>query len=239
MRRTFAAVLLLLACAPARAQQRTVHFNTKDGCRIEAFYLAPSSGAYVFINTHGLGSAKYEWGPLQDALKKRGYGYLSLDLRGHGESRTCGKKPVDYKTFTKAGWNKLSGDIEAAAAYLKKKKIPGGSMIFCGASIGANLSLKAAAEGRIKPRALVLLSPGLDYAGVKAGAYLPELDRLPALISAAADDAYAWQSGGRLAQAARGRKQPVTFLDGGSGHGVNMFKTPATIPAILAWAAGL
>ncbi|PIU20644.1 MAG: hypothetical protein COT18_01175 [Elusimicrobia bacterium CG08_land_8_20_14_0_20_59_10] len=238
MRRT-AALLLLLTCAPARAQQKTVHFNTKDGCRIEAFYLAPSSGAYVFINTHGLGSAKYEWGPLQDELKKHGYGYLSLDLRGHGASRTCGKKPVDYKTFTKAGWSRLSGDIEAASAWLKKKGIPGGRTIFCGASIGANLSLKAAAEGRIKPRALVLLSPGLDYAGVRAGDYLPGPGRLPVLISAAADDAYAWQSGETLAKAARGRKQPVTFLDGGSGHGVNMFKTPATIPAILAWAAGL
>ncbi|OGR96305.1 MAG: hypothetical protein A2016_03695 [Elusimicrobia bacterium GWF2_62_30] len=240
MRKAFAAILLLLYCAPARAQQKTVRFNTRDGCRIEAAYLAPaSSGAFVFINTHGLGSAKYEWGPLQDALKKRGYGYLSLDMRGHGQSKTCGGKTADYKTFTKADWSKVSLDIEAAAAFLKKNGTAPGRIIFCGASIGANLSLKAAAEGRIKPRALVLLSPGLDYAGVRAGDFLPDSKQVKLLISAAADDTYAWRSGGQLTQQARGKDLPAAFLDGGSGHGANMFTTPATIPAILAWAAGL
>jgi len=51
---------------------------------LEAVYQAASSGAYVFVNSHGLGSGRTEWRVLEDRLKKKGYGYLSLDLRGHG-----------------------------------------------------------------------------------------------------------------------------------------------------------
>jgi alpha-beta hydrolase superfamily lysophospholipase len=228
---------LLLAAALALpgvafGQQKTVAFDTADGCRLNAYYLAPSSGAYVFINTHGLGSGKYEWAPLQEELARRGFGYLSLDMRGHGESATCAGKPVSYKLFTKADWGAVSHDIEAAAAWLKKKGVPPARQVFCGASIGANLSLKAAAEGKLKPAALVLLSPGMDYAGVKAGDYL---EKAPArlLVAASPDDPYAWQSAGALVKAAGGK---ASFADGRSGHGANMFKTPGMTQAIVDWA---
>ena len=235
----FSTIIILFACVPARAQQKTVHFTTKDGCRIEAYYLAPSSDAYVFINSHGLGSAKYEWGPLQDKLKDAGYGYLSIDLRGHGESKTCGGKPADYKLFTKEDWANISRDIQGAASYLKKKGVPAGKMIFCGASVGANLSLKAALEGPIKPKALILLSPGLEYVGVKTEENFTAPRSFKVLVAASQNDPYAWQSSALLIRKAGAKGLPAAFLDGGGGHGVNMFTTPATIPGILAWVAGL
>jgi len=235
----FAAALILLASVPARAQQKTIHFSSKDGCRIEAYYLAPSSGAYVFINSHGLGSGKYEWGPLQDELKKRGYGYLSLDLRGHGESKTCGGKPADYKLFTKEDWAGISRDIQGAAAYLKKRGVPAAKMIFCGASVGANLSLKAAVEGPVKPAAVILLSPGMEYAGVKTEDNFNAPRPFKVLVAASQNDPYAWQSSLLLIREAGAKGLPASFIDGGGGHGVNMFTTPATIPAILSWVAGL
>lgn len=226
---------LLLACAPARAQQKTVHFTTADGCRLEAFYLAPSSGAFVFINSHGLGSDKNEWGPLQDKLKSGGYGYLSLDLRGHGASTTCGGKKTAYLYFTEADWNAASRDIETAAAWLKKKGISPKRMVFCGASVGANLTLKAAAEGSIKPASVVLLSPGLSYAGVKTADYFTAPRAFRVLTVAAREDGYAWESSAALNKAAMAKGLRAYALEGYGGHGVNMFKTPSTIPAILSW----
>ncbi|OIN99214.1 MAG: hypothetical protein COX65_00025 [Elusimicrobia bacterium CG_4_10_14_0_2_um_filter_56_8] len=231
----FSAAAVLACCVPAAAGQKTVHFRTSDNCRIEAFYLAPSSGSYVFINAHGLGSDKNEWALFQKAIKSAGYGYLSLDLRGHGASTTCGGKKTGYMYFTEQDWNNASRDIEAAAAYVKKRGIAPGRLVFCGASVGANLALKAAVEGKIKPGALVLLSPGLSYAGVKTEKYFIAPRTFKALIVAAREDAYAWESAAALNRAAMGKGLPAYTLEGRGGHGVNMFKTPSVIPAIMSW----
>jgi alpha-beta hydrolase superfamily lysophospholipase len=225
-------LLAFTVALPAEAQQRAVKFVTGDGCGIEAFYAAPSSGNYIFINAHGLGSGKEEWGPFQDALAERGYGWLSLDLRGHGGSLDCGGKKADYRKFSKAEWGSASRDIEAAALWLKKKGYK--KIIFCGASIGANLSLKAAAEGAVKPAGVILLSPGLDYAGVKPELYLAKAPKR-LLFAAAEDDRYAWRSALTLHGQAGKKGLRPSSLDGGSGHGVTMFKTPATINEILGW----
>ncbi|MBI4351093.1 MAG: alpha/beta fold hydrolase [Elusimicrobia bacterium] len=224
--------------APVCAQQKTVRFTTPDGCRLEAFYLAPSSGAYVFINAHGLGSDKNEWGPFQQKLKGAGYGYLSLDLRGHGKSGTCGGKEVRYMYFSEAAWNGVSLDIETAAAWLKKRGLPPQRMIYCGASVGANLALKAAAEGGLKPAALILLSPGLEYAGVRAENYFSAPREFRLLSVAARSDLYAWESVLRLNRAAMEKGLSAYSLEAAAGHGVNMFKTPSVVPAILAWVEG-
>ena len=224
--------LLAMAC-PAKAEH-IVSFTSADGCKIEAFYQATSTGGYVFINAHGLGSNKSEWGSFQDALEERGQGYLSLDLRGHGASLTCGGAGTDYKYFTKADWNKVSRDIEAGAAWLKQKGVSAKKMVFCGASIGANLALKAAAQGTLKPAAVVLLSPGLEYAGVTTENNYAVKQSFKILIAASQDDPYAWQSRAWLAKAARAKGLPVNLMEGKSGHGVSMF-SPELMTAIIDW----
>ncbi len=226
---------LLLACGPVFSQQKTVRFNTPDGCRLEAFYLAPSSGSYVFINAHGLGSDKNEWGLFQEKLKSAGYGYLSLDLRGHGKSRTCKGKETKYMFFSEADWNEVSLDIEAAAAWLKKRGLSPEKMVYCGASVGANLALKAAATGALKPAAVVLLSPGIEYAGVKTEKYFSAPRDFQILSVAARNDIYAWESVLKLNRAAMERGLSAYSLEAATGHGVNMLKTPSIIPAIFNW----
>lgn len=235
MRPFLFAALFVLAGAPARAGGQIVNFNSSDACRLEAFYLAPSTGGFVFINAHGLGSNKEEWGVFQAALEARGQGYLSIDLRGHGASLTCGGSAADYKTFTKADWSKVHFDIEAGAAWLKKKGVPPMKMVFCGASVGANLALKAAALGKLKPAAVVLLSPGLDYAGVTTEDNYTVKQPFRVLIAASQDDPYAWQSRAYLAKAARAKRLPVNLMEGKSGHGVNMFKAPELLTDIIDW----
>lgn len=220
----------------AAAQQSAVKFDTSDGCRIEAFYSAPAKGAYTFINVHGLGSDKNEWAAFQAALKNKGYGWLSLDLRGHGGSLACGGKKADYRAFTRADWANASRDIEAGAAWLKKKKA--GKLIFCGASVGANLALKAASESAARPAAVILLSPGLEYAGIRAEDYLPKAPRR-LLLAAAEDDGYAWQSAAALSLAAGRKGLSAAAIDGGRGHGADMLKVPATVAKILDWVSRL
>lgn len=225
----------LALAAPAAAAESTVTFRTSDGCSIQAVFLAPAKGSHILVNTHGLGSNRSEWGPLQAAAAERGYGYLSLDLRGHGGSKACGGRPANYRKFTRSDWAAASRDIEAAALWLREKGYAPGRMVFCGASIGANLSLKAAAEGTVRPAGLILLSPGLDYAGVQSLPYI----RTGMLIAAAPTDQYAWQSSLRLRDAAREKQYICDFSDGGSGHGSGMFRKPGFIRALLDWIPGL
>lgn len=224
----------LALAAPAAAAESTVTFRTADGCLIEAVFSAPAKNSYILVNTHGLGSNRSEWGPLQAAAAERTHGYLSLDLRGHGGSKSCGGKPANYRKFTRADWAAASRDIEAAALWLREKGYAQGRLVFCGASIGANLSLKAAAEGTVKPAGLILLSPGLDYAGVRSLPYI----RPGMLLAAAPTDQYAWQSSLRLQAAAKEKLLPCDFLDGDSGHGSGMFRKPGFINALLDWLPG-
>ncbi len=218
-----------------------MRFDTSDGCRLEAFYQAPSSGSYVFVNAHGLGSNKSEWGALEAELAKKGYGYLSLDFRGHGGSLECGGAPADYRSFRAADWTSLSKDIKAAAAFLKKKGIAARKLILCGASIGANLSLKAVREG-LRPAGVVLLSPGLVYVGVSSEEFFKTDSGIPVFIAASRNDDYAWQSSVYLAEQAGISGVRAVFRAGAGGHGVQMFASeepPGMIGAILDWAKKL
>ena len=231
-------IFLLFVCAagPAGAVE-TVRFTTPDGCGIEALYQAPSTGAYVFVNVHGLGSDKSEWKVLEAELRKKGLGYLSLDLRGHGGSLDCGGEAADYRLFDAARWGSLSGDIKAAAAFLKSKGIPVRRLLLCGASIGANLSLKAVMEG-LRPAGIILLSPGLVYAGIGAEDFFKSDLGIPLFIAASRSDDYSWSSSNYLAAQADVSGIRVVFRAGVGGHGVNMLteeKPPGMIGALLAW----
>ena len=120
-------------------------------------------------------------------------------------------------------WNAAAKDIVAAVSYLKKRKIPASNTVLCGASVGANLVLKAAVDYSLKPAAVIMLSPGLVYAGVGIEEYVHRPLPFALLLAASPDDSYAWQSSLRFVEAAGAAGGKAAFLQGFSGHGVNMF----------------
>ncbi|MCX5785582.1 MAG: alpha/beta fold hydrolase [Elusimicrobia bacterium] len=231
-------------------------FKTSDGCLIAASYGAPAKGKLVFVNIHGLGSNKGEWGAFEKILKARSAGWLSLDLRGHGQSLECAGIKADYRAFGPGDWNAAAKDIAAAVDWLKKRKIPASRTALCGASVGANLALKAAVDHSLKPAAVIMLSPGLVYAGVGIEEYFLRPLPFSLLLAASPDDYYAWQSSMRLFEEARIQKLPASskqpaghsapahsekavFRQGVSGHGVNMFSGAGAplMEEIALWAA--
>ncbi len=202
-----------------------VRFKTIDDCSISAFYQKSSSGTYVFVTAHGLGSSKEEWLSFQKVLTEKGFGFLSFDIRGHGKSLKCGKTSVDYKTFRKEDWSKASNDFLGAVSFLRGKGIGKSKIIFCGASIGSSLALKAATQLKgEKIKYLVLLSPGLAYAKIRTDEIMPRLMGTQILIAASPEDKYSWMSSGSLLSIANKKNIKAQFLAGPGGHGVNMFK---------------
>ncbi|MBI5242312.1 MAG: alpha/beta fold hydrolase [Elusimicrobia bacterium] len=229
MKRILPLALAAAVCPAVRAQaaeQRIVpvRFISTDGVHIAADYLRPRGGKPVLVMLHGLGAGRREWDPLVAELRKLGYGALQFDARGHGESGG-----PSYKTFQRPeDWEAIGRDIAAALAFLKSRGFPPERSGLAGASIGANLMLRSAAK---EPRIpfVILLSPGMDYQGVRMKADFKRFDR-PALLAGAADDAYALRTCRELAPAAR--HEASRFARAASGHGAQMFSGELNRPFV-------
>ena len=117
-----------------------------------------------------------------------------------------------------------TGDILRAAvkALGQKYKIAPGKIAVGGASVGANAAFRYAANHKEVPFA-VLLSPGLEYAGISTEDAVARYGSRAVAMAAAESDGYAFSSVKRLKQLSlpAGR---VTVFEEPSGHGVQMFK---------------
>jgi pimeloyl-ACP methyl ester carboxylesterase len=149
-----------------------VSFLTDDGVLIVGTYYSPSSwhqtSPKAVIVLHMLGRNRNDWNAFASTLSNRsnGFAVLSIDLRGHGESINQDGKTISFQSFTPTDFNRMVLDVKAAKHFLvsQKNMLPN-NIAIVGASIGANIGLKyAASDPSIK--AVVLLSPGLDYRGV-------------------------------------------------------------------------
>lgn len=227
------------AIAPARAKEAklTVRFATRDGVTLVGSYYPPARGPVPSILLlHMLARDRTDWNLLAAKLQAAGWAVLSLDLRGHGESRLQGGKTLHWRDFSDADFNKMVLDVEAAQEYLKGlKEVDLGRMAIVGASIGCNIALNYAAD-HPQVRALALLSPGLEYRGVLSE---PAMRRYgasgrSALIVASTDDPYSADSSKRLKSLAEARTALILYP--GAGHGTRMLAKERDLEErILGW----
>jgi pimeloyl-ACP methyl ester carboxylesterase len=207
---------------------RPVHWKTSDGVLISARYHAPDQPArFQWILLHGLGSSQGEWDAIAHTLAKHGDGILTYDARGHGESTTTVKgELVNYQQWHTAGpgtpWDLMPSDLETAAKALQVQfKVPVALIAVGGASLGANVALRYAGENTKVP-AVLLLSPGLEYAGVTTEDAFRRTAGRPVFMAVSTDDRYAAASVQRLASL-RGDDKLRVVQRSGAAHGVNMF----------------
>lgn len=224
MRRLLAAAAALaISAVPARAA--VARFRTRDRWTIVADYRPAAKGRPVAILVHGVAANHEEWGPLEAALRARGYGSLALDLRGHGDSTSGPAGRRTYQDFDAAGeWPKAAEDILAAARFLERRGVAQDRLVLIGGSIGANLCAQAFAA-LPKARALALLSPGIDYRGVR----LPRFDPARTILAASRGDAYAYAT----VQRAREVLPGVAVIAAEAGHGAQMLADPKFAQALL------
>jgi alpha-beta hydrolase superfamily lysophospholipase len=115
-----------------------------------------------------LGHNRGDWNGFASTLsnKSNGYTVLSIDLRGHGDSISQNGNTISFQSFTPDDFKKMVMDVKAAKQFpVTQKNTNPNNIAIVGASIGANGGLNyAASDTSIK--AVVLLSPGLDYKGV-------------------------------------------------------------------------
>lgn len=214
----------------------TVTITTKDGVQIIGdYYPAGAENAPMVLLLHMMPATRKSWVDFAEKLNEAGMGALAIDLRGHGDSlnKTDGTY-LNYKNFSNVEHQLSIHDVEASVDFLKQK---GAEKIFVmGASIGANLALQYAAE-HSDIRAVVLLSPGLDYRGVLTADLPPQLRAGQAVyFAASSEDSYSADSIRMLYQKTpEGVIKEEKIFDN-AGHGTDMFiHEPDFEGQIISW----
>jgi pimeloyl-ACP methyl ester carboxylesterase len=222
--RALAFVACLLSSVSAFAAD--VSFPAVDGVLLHGVEYGKGNRGVVLLHDRGRSNA--DWAYFGDKLGGLGFHVLALDLRGHGAS-----KPPD--TVADADYLKMAADVQAAVLWLRGKGA--GEVQLVGANLGANLALTAAAEDA-QIKAVALLSPGLNIAGVTLGqAVFDKYGKRPMLMMVGTENNYELRTITYIEEHAQG-EHPVEVLDK-AGSGVKMLnKVPDADTNLVAWLNG-
>ena len=198
-----------------------INLQTEDNLNIVInFYDAGSEKAVILL--HMLGRSKEDWSDFANSLVKNGYSALAIDFRGHGKS------DGDVNKSTEEDFNKMILDVKEAKNFLMsngKKNIA-----IIGASIGANTALNyAVTDTEIKD--IILLSPGLNYKGIKTDETIKKYKN-KVLIVASEDDPYSFGSSKTL-NSLNKNSELKTYKTG--GHGTRMFQITDLERVLINW----
>lgn len=169
---------------------------------------------------HMLGGKRSDWDETGfiALLNEAGYATLTLDLRGHGDSRA------------EVNWGSAEEDINVVWEwFISQPEIDPANSMIIGASIGSNLALRTTAS-QPTVKAAVLLSPGLNYREVTTDDAIAELDR-SVLMIAMTQDAYSANSVTNLNEI--NPDHSTAAIAEGRAHGTNMFGTYEGLESLI------
>lgn len=207
-----------------------VVLTTSDEKTIVGDY-SGQTGQPAVLLLHMMPATRESWRTLAEKLKISGFQTLAVDLRGHGQSQGG---PSEYKRFSNQEHQSSIRDVEAAVDFLKSKNP---SKIFiAGASIGANLALWYIAE-HPDVRGAILLSPGLDYRGIKTAGFIKKLrDNQVIFYAAGRDDTYSAETVESLAGSTSEKVEKRLRMFEKAGHGTTILeKEPEFMDELVDW----
>ncbi len=209
-----------------KAAPRPVDLLTIDRVSLQAIYYPPKnleSSPGTLLLLHEAYQDSHSWDDFSQAAQKKNYAVFTVDLRGHGHSG-------GEKTFDGA----MDYDVDAALAWLQTcPDVDKERIAIVGASLGANLALRAGAR-HPEIKSVVLLSPrmslweiGIDEAAINYGSR-------PLLLIATEQDSYSAATVQKLGQQVRGKHK--LQLGAGAEHGTRMMAShPELTSLMLNW----
>jgi dienelactone hydrolase len=214
---TLASSWLLLAIALQAAPARRVTFRAEDGATLSAAYYEPSRRpAPGIVLLHMLRRSHTDWDAAASELSDAGFAVVAVDYRGGDE----------------IGGYAL--DVRAAKAFLRERpEVIGTTLGIAGASIGANLAILDAADDP-GVRAIALLSPGLDYKGLRTEAAMKKFGARPALLAGSTKDPYTARSIRHLTTIGPGLRE-VRLSDSVAHGTVLLSREPELIGTLVDW----
>jgi dienelactone hydrolase len=221
-------MLAILLLSSALAAEHTT-LTAADGTRIHALTEAVPGSEKGVVLVHMLSRHAGDWAYFGEKLAKTKLQVVMPDLRGHGANVPEGQTA----TLSEADYAAMEQDVRAAVGWLRAQGV---KQVSCaGASIGANLCARVAADD---PQIvnLVLLSPGLNYKGVKVADAVDRYGDRPLLMAASEDDPYSYTTVVKLEERA---KDAHVELYAKAGHGTKMLSREPELEGMLqAWLLG-
>jgi alpha-beta hydrolase superfamily lysophospholipase len=215
--------VVLASVASGEAAGRPVSFAAADGTPLAGTLYEAGRQAPGVVLVHMLGRSKDEWIPVATRLQEAGVTTLAVDLRGHGNSGGSASTLAP-----------MAGDVKAAVEWLTVRgNVRPGAVGLVGASLGATLAALAAADaGGV--RAVALISPSLDYRGLRLDAtVMKKLGNRAVWLVASTEDPYALRSVKELAGSESTREQRLSAV---RAHGTSLFAAdPDLTAALLDW----
>lgn len=217
-----AAALVTAAGAPAAAG-RLVTFAAADGRLLSGILVEASRRpAPAVVLVPMLGRSKDDWVPVAERLAAGDVTALAIDL-------PAPTLPPDGVAL--ADWHR---DVRAAVDYVgARPDVRGDALGIAGASLGANLAaLAASSDARVKSVALV--SPSLDYRGVRIEGAMRQFGERAALLIASLHDPYAARSVRELVKDPPGLRE--TRWAESAAHGTLLLaREPDLVQALVEW----
>ena len=243
MQRVFIAIGCLvilgaLSCSGGRKSvtEQEVFFYSVDGLRLGATCFFPKQGDAPppgVLLLHRYGGSRAVWEGFARTAQQSGFMVLSVDLRGHGDSRARGGETIHYAQLSEEAMRASIVDIEAARNTLVELGAHPDNLAVAGEGLGANLALQYALLTP-KMQALVMVSPGLIYQGVGTEKEIQQLKDCPSLLIVGEGDTYAAMSARTLKAAAPVYAELRTWP--GAAHGTDIFAAhPEAMHYVLQW----
>ena len=176
---------------------------------------------------HGYGETRSVWNGLKERLLLEGWAVMTLDLRGHGESRRRNREEISVAEGWRTDSRQFPLDLEPALDWLKSQaRLDSNRIAVIGSDVGANLALLAA--GRFpEVGSAVALNPILDEALAMAGTAREFSPRMAHLI---VPDRV---TGQEIREFITGASRiTVSSVEGGTGA---FLTAPNTIDEIVRW----
>jgi len=118
---------------------------------------------------HGYGEDRTAWKDFQAELLKRGWAVMTVDLRGHGESKTRNRQPIQASTEWRTNPREFPLDVDPSLDWLKAQpRIDTQKIVVIGFDVGANLALLASGKFP-EVRTIVAIKPSLTESLALAG----------------------------------------------------------------------
>jgi len=213
-----AAAGLVVLQSSLLAAGRIVGFRAFDGRTLSAFVVdAATRPAPAVVLVPMLGRPKNDWEIVAQRLADANITALAIDLPG--------------QYAPSSSW---STDVQAAVSFLASRpEVRPDAIGVAGASLGANLAaLAAAADPRI--RSLALISPSLEYRGIRIEAAMRTYGVRPALLMASLQDPYAARSVRDLADDPPGLRE-VRWAETAAHGSLLLAFEPDLIGSLVDW----
>jgi pimeloyl-ACP methyl ester carboxylesterase len=118
---------------------------------------------------HGYGEDRKVWESLKAKFLTQGWAVMSLDLRGHGDSKIKNQRPITPSPEWRSTTHDFAQDVNPALEWLKRQpRLDSKKIVVLGYDVGANLALVASGKFS-EVRSVIAIKPVLKEAMEMAG----------------------------------------------------------------------